>query len=438
MGVAKNVLTRLARLLAVVLIVSFLTFSLTKLLPGDPVNVLLGPQASNQEVRAAVEKDLGLDKPFFSQYASYVSGALQGDLGRSYTSRFETTTLLGQKLPATIELMLLAQVLSLLISIPLAMYSAYRANSRADKAITATALAKLVDDEKLRWDDHVRKHVPWFKLHDPLADRDLLEFALNVPEHLYRRDGVPRWFMRAVLADRVPAEILSDYRLGAQGTNWFSALNARRGEIAQEVERMETSLAASRLFDIPRLKRLIDNWPKTAADAEAQRSAYMFTLDQAVHVFRFMRWVERGKKSHRRNARLRCPAPARGEADGGDERSRAAANARRHHARAVGGPAGRVRKAVADARQARSIRRRDLGRGRPAGQGQHEDLPGTGRRGLPRPAQEARCTGEPEGGAATQRQRDGRGGAAPPWREEARQQGAQEAPLTAGKEKTPA
>lgn len=139
MGVAKNVLTRLARLLAVVLIVSFLTFSLTKLLPGDPVNVLLGPQASNQEVRAAVEKDLGLDKPFFSQYASYVSGALQGDLGRSYTSRFETTTLLGQKLPATLELMILAQVLSLLISIPLAMYSAYRANSRADKAITATA-----------------------------------------------------------------------------------------------------------------------------------------------------------------------------------------------------------------------------------------------------------------------------------------------------------
>jgi peptide/nickel transport system permease protein len=139
MGVAKNVLTRLARLLAVVLIVSFLTFSLTKLLPGDPVNVLLGPQASNQEVRAAVEKDLGLDKPFLSQYTSYVSGALHGDLGRSYTSRFETTELLGQKLPATIELMLLAQVLSLLVSLPLAMYSAYRANSRADKAITASA-----------------------------------------------------------------------------------------------------------------------------------------------------------------------------------------------------------------------------------------------------------------------------------------------------------
>jgi peptide/nickel transport system permease protein len=139
MDVVKSVVTKLARLLAVVLIVSFLTFSLTKLLPGDPLNVILGPQASNQEVRAAVEKDLGLDKPFFSQYVSYVGGAVQGDLGRSYTSKFETTTLLKQKLPATLELMFLAQLISLLISIPLAMYSAYRANSRADKAITTTA-----------------------------------------------------------------------------------------------------------------------------------------------------------------------------------------------------------------------------------------------------------------------------------------------------------
>jgi peptide/nickel transport system permease protein len=139
MGVLKNVIVRLVKLLAVVLIVSFLTFSLTKIIPGDPVNVILGPQASEPELRAAVEKDLGLDKSFLEQYGSYLNGAVHGDLGRSYVSKFETTTLLGQKLPATIELMLLAQAVSLLISIPLAMYSAYRANSRADRAITTTA-----------------------------------------------------------------------------------------------------------------------------------------------------------------------------------------------------------------------------------------------------------------------------------------------------------
>lgn len=139
MRAVKRIVVRLIKLLAVVLIVSFLTFGLTKLIPGDPVNVILGSQASKPEVRAAVEKDLGLDKPFAEQYLSYLGGVVQGDLGRSYTSKFETTTLLGQKLPASIELMVLAQVLSLLISVPLAMFSAYRANSAADRAITTTA-----------------------------------------------------------------------------------------------------------------------------------------------------------------------------------------------------------------------------------------------------------------------------------------------------------
>lgn len=139
MHIAKLVLVRLPRLIAVVLIVSFLTFMLTKLLPGDPVNVILGSQASNEDMRATVEADLNLDKPFIEQYFSYLGNVAQGDLGRSYTSRFETTDLLREKLPATIELMLLAQLLSLLISVPLAMFSAYRANTRADRAITTAS-----------------------------------------------------------------------------------------------------------------------------------------------------------------------------------------------------------------------------------------------------------------------------------------------------------
>ncbi|MGK2950102.1 MAG: ABC transporter permease, partial [Acidimicrobiales bacterium] len=65
---------RALKLAAVVLIVSFLTFSLTKLLPGDPVNVILGPEASNEAARAAVIADLDLDKGFFQQYFSYIGG----------------------------------------------------------------------------------------------------------------------------------------------------------------------------------------------------------------------------------------------------------------------------------------------------------------------------------------------------------------------------
>ena len=113
---------------------------LTKLLPGSPVNVILGPEAGNDEARAAVEERLGLDEPVFQQYLSYIHGVVfEQDLGKSYSQDIPTTTYLAQRLPATLELMILAQVISLLISVPLALFSAYRANSRADKVVTAGA-----------------------------------------------------------------------------------------------------------------------------------------------------------------------------------------------------------------------------------------------------------------------------------------------------------
>jgi peptide/nickel transport system permease protein len=131
---------RLAKLLAVVLIVSFLTFSLTKMLPGSPVITILGSEASNPAARAALEERLGLDKSFAQQYLGYLHDVVVNhDLGKSYSQDIPTTTSLAQRLPATIELMLLAQFFSLLIAVPLALFSAYRANSRADKAITASA-----------------------------------------------------------------------------------------------------------------------------------------------------------------------------------------------------------------------------------------------------------------------------------------------------------
>jgi len=134
---------RFLKLLAVVLIVSFLTFALTQALPGDPVNAILGPQASDEVLRAAVTERYGLDEPFLQQYIGYLGNVLQGDLGKSYTSGFDTTYLLGQALPPSLQLMIMAQVISLLISIPLAMLSAYRANSKLDQAITASAFGTI-------------------------------------------------------------------------------------------------------------------------------------------------------------------------------------------------------------------------------------------------------------------------------------------------------
>lgn len=140
MTIVRTVLSRLLKLLIVVLIVSFLTFLLTKLLPGSPVNTILGPEAGNPVARAALEEKLGLNEPFHEQYLGYLHDVvLEQDLGKSYSQDIPTTTSLAQRLPATLELMILAQVISLLISVPLALFSAYRANSRADRLITASA-----------------------------------------------------------------------------------------------------------------------------------------------------------------------------------------------------------------------------------------------------------------------------------------------------------
>lgn len=144
MHVVRSLLPKLGKLIGVVLIVSFLTFMLTKILPGDPVTFLLGPESTNEELRTQLEQDLGLDKPLLEQYWLYITGVVtEGDFGKSYQQDTPTTTLMSQRLPATIELMILAQFFSLVISIPLALYSAYKANSRADKAITAGAFGAI-------------------------------------------------------------------------------------------------------------------------------------------------------------------------------------------------------------------------------------------------------------------------------------------------------
>lgn len=133
-----------------------------------------------------------------------------------------------------------------------------------------------------------------FQLRDPHADRRLLEFALSVPETVYRRDGVSRWFARQVFADRLPREILDERRRGAQGGAWFQRLDVRRQEIAAEVERLEASPLASRMLDVPRLKQLVDDWPKDDDEALKRHVDYKSVFYRGVHFGRFIRWVEGG------------------------------------------------------------------------------------------------------------------------------------------------
>ena len=134
------------------------------------------------------------------------------------------------------------------------------------------------------------------EVRDPHADRRLLEFALSVPEPMFRRAGVPRSFARKVLADRLPREILDERRWGASVPGWFRVLDSTRKEITGDVERLEGSPLARRLIDLRRLKGLVAQWPKDEQAAEKRSAEYDLALARGIHVGRFIRWVEGGNE----------------------------------------------------------------------------------------------------------------------------------------------
>ena len=128
----------------------------------------------------------------------------------------------------------------------------------------------------------------------PLGDRRLLEFVLSVPEPMFRSNGVPRSFARRVLADRLPREIVDERRRGIAETAWFRPLDAQRETIGRDLERIAASPLASRMLDIPRLRRLLDDWPKDEQAAQLRSRDYQRVFARGIHVGRFIRWVEGG------------------------------------------------------------------------------------------------------------------------------------------------
>lgn len=139
----RSVLRRLPALVATLVAVSFLTFLLTSLLPGDPAVAILGPQGATPEAVARVRADLRLDDPLPVRYVRWVGDAVTGDLGRSYRTGQEVRSAIGERLPTTLEVGGLAIAFALLGAIPLGMVSAYRAGGPVDRAVTGTSFALL-------------------------------------------------------------------------------------------------------------------------------------------------------------------------------------------------------------------------------------------------------------------------------------------------------
>jgi peptide/nickel transport system permease protein len=133
---------RLLYLVPVLLAVSLLTFLIASLLPGDLAYVILGDQATPENV-AALRHDMGLDQPLPWRYLGWLGHVLQGDLGRSFRTGQTVLQAVSERLPVSIELMLLAETIGLLIGVPLAIACAARAGSAFDSFVTGAAFGML-------------------------------------------------------------------------------------------------------------------------------------------------------------------------------------------------------------------------------------------------------------------------------------------------------
>src|SRR5689334_6804511 len=133
------VLRKLLRLVPVLLLVTAATFLLLSLLPGDAALALLGNDATPAAI-AQIRAELGLDQPLLLRYLHWLRGFLHGDLGRSYHTQVPILESIADRLPVTIELMLLSQVFALLLSVPAGVLCAYKAGSRIDRLINSAAL----------------------------------------------------------------------------------------------------------------------------------------------------------------------------------------------------------------------------------------------------------------------------------------------------------
>lgn len=136
---ARYIFHRLLVALPVLLGVSLFTFGLVRWIPGDPILVMLGPDAIGADVEG-IRRLYGLDRPWPVQYVEWLTGVLRGDLGQSIRTRMPVGQSILQRLPVTIELTALSLLLGLLIGVPLAILAATHRGKGVDAAVGVISL----------------------------------------------------------------------------------------------------------------------------------------------------------------------------------------------------------------------------------------------------------------------------------------------------------
>jgi peptide/nickel transport system permease protein len=132
------VIRRLLQGVLVMLVVGFIAFSLFNFV-GDPVSLMLPPEATQAD-REAMRGVLGLDKPFYAQFVTFIFNAVQGNFGISLRLGRPVSTLIVERLPATLELAFTAAIIGLVVGIPFGVYTALKRDSWISRAVLTTSL----------------------------------------------------------------------------------------------------------------------------------------------------------------------------------------------------------------------------------------------------------------------------------------------------------
>jgi peptide/nickel transport system permease protein len=130
---ASHIAKKLFEMIPILLLVSIILFAIINMLPGDAAMAVMG-ESFNKEDLAKTRSELGLDKPIYVRYADWLGKVVHGDLGRAIKSHQPVKEIIAQRLPVTVELTLLAMLISTLLAVPAGIFAALRRNSSWDVA----------------------------------------------------------------------------------------------------------------------------------------------------------------------------------------------------------------------------------------------------------------------------------------------------------------
>ncbi|MCM3763803.1 ABC transporter permease [Neobacillus niacini] len=135
----KYIIRRLIDLLPTIAVVAVIVFIITRLIPGDPAAVMLGPQASVEEVEA-LRESLGLNAPLYVQFLNYIGDLLRGDFGVSLTYNEPIIQLIMDRFPNTLILAISALIIAFMVGVPAGIISASKQNSLLDYSVMLVSL----------------------------------------------------------------------------------------------------------------------------------------------------------------------------------------------------------------------------------------------------------------------------------------------------------